>query len=1026
MREVLDTFWRLSPMLSHVFALITGYMAISALFPVRKYSTLHHFVLTLLFTGVLLYDVAHAIEFSPGVRIDARFLIIGTAEIFGGPVTATLAVLSAIAYRMTLGGTAMAGGATMVISLVSFILLDYFLLRESRRTGQLPPPKRRVLIAVGGMLISTLASPVVFHLHPGEAQAIPWPAGLVLAGLVYQVLTIALVFGVLLPQHQQATAYQKLAKSEAELRGILTAMPDTLLTFDRAGTILGAEKHSPGAWFPDVSNMVGRRLSELLPAETATGLMTDLTAVFQGSAVVDRQVTVQHDSGLIYYDVRGVRLDDSRGLAVVRDVTDRVQQEEQLSGARAKLELLANNMQDMVGLLEPDGTISYATPSCQRMENFGVQMAHVDSWSNVLSDADMDRTQQAIAAVRDGLQVEAQLEIRAHQKQTGKTVWLSTRYSQVTRNGVRTGQVLFQGRNVTEVRELERRARLAEMAVQYLTDGVVVTRARDESVVWTNRGFLLLSGHGEGDVVGKTVDFLLNSFPLQGPEAKAAALETSGTWSGELLSQRRDGSWFPEWRHISAFENPMDGDRYYVKIMRDLSQERSQQETLYSLKHRDALTGLPNRGHFVSTLKARVEQAAKESGSLAVAFIGLSGFDSITKEHGRAVADRLLKLVAVRLRAKVGETAPLARVDTNVFALLIDGSVPVPILTRNLRMIVAQFDSPFQVDRQSIHLRANVGVTRSPEDASTAEALLHKSQRALDTAHGKGSGEVVLFEQESAETGLRRVYLETALRKTLFGDATELQLEYQPRVDLATSEVLGFEALLRWHHPEYGQVSPDEVIPMAEESGLIHFLGGWVFETVCEQLALWRDAGFVLKPVSVNLSVCQMQDEKLPQRLAEAARKYNVDPELIDLEVPESEVMNDLTLTAPMLGQLRKLGFNLALDDFGTGYSTMSSLLRVPLDILKLDNSFVRDLGQNRESEIVVRELVSMAKSLELRTVAEGVETEEQRQFLRSIGCQAMQGYLFSAAVPPHTARQWLDQRPALLSGIRPGGSLRF
>jgi diguanylate cyclase (GGDEF)-like protein/PAS domain S-box-containing protein len=1026
MREVLETFWRLSPMLSHVFALITGYMAISALFPVRKVPKTHHIVLTILFTGILLFDIANAVEFSPGVRIDARFLIIGTAEIFGGPITATIAVLCAIAYRFTLGGTALAGSANMVISLLAFILLDKLLMRKSRKQGRISPPKRLVLVAVGGMLISTMASPLVFHLHPGEAQPIPWPPGLIMAGLVYEVLTIALVFGVLLPQHQQTIAYQKLAKSEAELRGILTAMPDTLLTFNTEGTILGAEKHSPGAWVPDVSKLTGRQISELLPAETATSLMAALTAVFKGTAVVEKQITVRHDDGPIFYDVRGVRLDEHRGLAVVRDVTDRVQQEEQLEGTRTKLELLASNMQDMVGLLEPDGSISYSTPSCKRIEAFGVQMEHVDSWATVLSANDMQRTLQAIEDVREGSAAEVLLELRARQPTTGRVVWLWAQFSQVTREGSRTGQVLFQGRNITEVRELEGRAKLTELAVQHITDGVVVTRASDNAVVWSNRGFLFLSGHGEGEVLGKTVDFLLNSFPLQGSEAKALALESSGTWSGELLSQRRDGSWFPEWRHITAFENPADGERYYVKILRDLSQERSHQETQYALKHRDTLTGLPNRGHFVSTLNARIEQSSEAASSFAVALVGLSDVAGNSKKYGRAEADKVLKLVAGRLRAKVGETVPLARIDTNVFAILLDGAMSAAMLNRTVRAIVGHLESTFQADEHTTPPHVSVGVACAPVDASTADSLLHKSQLALETARSKGPGEVVLFQQEAADSGLRRLSQEAALRDTLFGDASELYLEYQPRVDMATLEVLGFEALLRWRNPEFGQVAPAEFIPLAEESGLIEFLDVWVFDAVCQQIAKWQSEGLAPKPVSVNLSVSQLQDETLPQKLADTVRKYGVDPELIDLEVTESEVMRDVPLAVRTLAHLRKVGFNLALDDFGTGYSTMAHLQRLPLDVLKLDNSFIRDLGQDVESETVVRELIIMAKSLELRTVAEGVETEEQRQFLLSVGCPVMQGFLFSGAVSPTKARQWLDAQPALLAGIRPNTAFRF
>lgn len=1019
----MDTFVRMAPMLHPVFALIAGYMSLDALLPPEKHARANWAMQAVLFSAALVYALATSVEYSPGVRIDARFPIIGTAVVFGGPLVATITVAVGIAFRETLGGVAqLTGQLGMVWSLASFLLLNALLGHVTRRKGLLATPKQRLLVALGGMLLSTLGSRIFFWLHIGADQPVPWAPGLTVAALTYQGFVLILLFCGLLFQYKRGVVHRKLVTSEAELRGLLAALPDLLLTFDNSGRILDARKPTPGLLYPDLSVLVGRTLEEMVPEDAAVGFLKAVETAMAGETMIEQQFsTVMADGRTYHADVRIVRLDSRRGLAVLRDRTEKVQQEEQLNGARQKLELLAENTQDLLGLVEPDGCISYVTPSCTRHGGFTAQTQHMEAWRDVLSDEDAQRALNAIAGVRTGEQPDAELDLRVRYPKTDKFFWLRLRYSAVVRDGKLTQQIVFHARNITAVRDLERRARLAELAVQHISDGVLVTRAEDDSIVWCNRGFSTISGYPEPDAIGDSVDQLLNSFPVQGAERKAEALQATGSWSGELLSQRKDGSWFPEWRHVSLFQNPVDGDQYYVKILRDLSRERSQQETTYSLKHRDALTGMPNRGHFVSAVNVSVDRHSRESTPFAVAQLGIRDFDAIVKTYGRSVGDRLLKLVATRVHAKLGDGAPLARVEAHTFALLIERDVSTPVLNRNLRALLGQFSPPFQIDGQDIKLDACIGVARFPDDGDTAESLIHKSQLALDSGHGRsGDGQVVFFQRESADTGLRRLSLETALRKTLLSDTSELYVEYQPRIGLADKQVLGFEALLRWHHPELGQVAPGEFIPMAEESGLIHFLGGWVFEAVCKQLAAWRETGLVLKPVSVNLSVQQMQDERLPQRMVEAARKYAIEPHLIEVEVTESEVMNDLALTSGMLRQLRDMGFSIALDDFGTGYSSMAYLQRLPLDVLKLDRSFVRELGRNRESDEMVRALVAMAHSLELHTVAEGVETEEQRQFLLDTGCHAMQGFLFSPAVSEYDTRSWLAHRPAMLLGVRP------
>lgn len=710
-------------------------------------------------------------------------------------------------------------------------------------------------------------------------------------------------------------------------------------------------------------------------------------------------------------ELRVMPLRGTRVLTLVRDTCGAQCLEDVLRFRQGPLESIALALDSAIGIVEPSGEVSHA----YRNGPNGRKPARLPShakWPRYLTAAGLRELEEALNQVRSGQAKLARVSVEV--KYCLARMWLEVQLAPVLVNGQPTGQVCFIAKNTTVRHTLESRALLAEVAIQSMTDGVVVTRATDDKVVWFNKGFLTLSGRTESETIGASADLLLNSFPLKGAEGKLDALQATGNWSGELLSQRKDGSWFPEWRQVSLFEYPDTGELLYVNLIHDLSQERSHQETIYSLKHKDTLTNLPNRGHFLSMVKRRLEQLSPRQEPLAVLVLDLCKFNAINRSLGRDAGDAVLREVAARLRQRAGALAVPARIEADTFATYLEGDLPSLALSQRASNLLLPFDSPILVQGQEVYVRGHVGIARYPMDGNTAEALLNKASLAAEESVSEMDNSVRFYNNESGESGLRRLSLEMALRKTLLADANELYLEYQPKIACSGGEVVGFEALCRWTSASLGGVSPAEFIPVAEESGLIHFLGGWVFEEACRQLGEWQSQGLAVKPVAVNLSVRQMHDDKLPARLLEVTKKYKVDPALLELEITESDVMDDLALAAEVLKRLRNKGFSIALDDFGTGYSSMAYIQRLPLDTLKFDRSFVQGLGENKESDSIVTALIALAKSLTFQTVAEGVEHVRQLDFLKSAGCTAYQGYIFSPAVPAAQATSYLAPKPVL------------
>jgi diguanylate cyclase len=433
------------------------------------------------------------------------------------------------------------------------------------------------------------------------------------------------------------------------------------------------------------------------------------------------------------------------------------------------------------------------------------------------------------------------------------------------------------------------------------------------------------------------------------------------------------------------------------------------------LRHYDDLTSLPNLTLLKERLAVALAAARSHGQSLALVLIGLDGFSRINDSLGRVEGDALLKQVAHRLRqhqdqifiASIHDT--VARTESDVFALLIAELADRNYISSRISDIAGLFSQPFTTGAGEQFLGASLGVAVHPDDGDDAEALLTAAGTALRAAKQGGGGETRFFKQDMNAEASQRLALHNDLYRAL--ERNEISLFYQPQVDLASNRVVGFEALMRWQHAERGFVSPALFIPIAESDGHILKLGAWALDEACRQMAAWRAAGFAPVRVAVNLSSRQFLESNLVEQVNQALIRHQIPPACLELEITEGTAMQSGENTVAILHRLKQLGVKLALDDFGTGYSSLAYLKRFPLDVLKVDQIFVRNLTSDQGDAAIVRAVIALAKSFGMSVIAEGVEMPAQRQFLESLACEEMQGYLFSKPVPADEAARFLLPR---------------
>lgn len=525
-----------------------------------------------------------------------------------------------------------------------------------------------------------------------------------------------------------------------------------------------------------------------------------------------------------------------------------------------------------------------------------------------------------------------------------------------------------------------------------------------------NPGAERMFGYSSKEALGKNVSLLLPepSHSTQGNYVEHfLSSDGQDTIGGgrEVAALRKNGETFPmDWR-VSEFSHA--GQRQFIGIMRDITERKAAESKILHLANHDNLTNLPNRNLVQDRIQQTIATAKREDSHFAVMFIDLDKFKVINDSLGHDTGDLLLQTVAQRLTASLRTGDTVGRQGGDEFIVLLTSLNTAEDAALVAQKILRNMSEPCLLNGYELHTSASIGIAVYPQDGDNVETLLKNSDTAMYHAKDSGRSNFQFFTQSMNAIAAERLLMETRLRQAM--ERNELSLHYQPLVNLADGSIAATEALLRWHHPSQGMISPDRFIPVAEDSGLIVPLGEWVFRQACLQLKEWQHQGVPLRRMAINLSPRQFRQPHLVQTFCSILNETGVDPGWVGLEITENVIMENPEESIIRLKQLQALGIELSLDDFGTGYSSLSYLKRFPIDKLKIDQSFIHDITTNANDEAMVAAIIVMAHRLNIRVVAEGVETEAQLDFLREHGCDQYQGYYFSKPLPAEMLRSKLD-----------------
>ncbi|MDB5839751.1 MAG: hypothetical protein JWQ23_1703 [Herminiimonas sp.] len=464
----------------------------------------------------------------------------------------------------------------------------------------------------------------------------------------------------------------------------------------------------------------------------------------------------------------------------------------------------------------------------------------------------------------------------------------------------------------------------------------------------------------------------------------------------ESRHRHRDGTVFPVEMRIGPIE--INGNQHLLSLVRDVTERKELQDHIQHLAYHDPLTNLPNRAMFNRHLSHALIQARRYSKGLAVLFIDLDRFKNINDTLGHDAGDRLLQEMARRLSASLRSGDLVARLGGDEFVVLIEEVSDSSRVIQVARQILGALVKEYPLDGQLIHITASIGISTFPEDGRDEFSLMKHADVAMYRAKDGGKNNFQFYSAQMDLHSAAQLALESGLRRAI--DRNELVLHYQPKVEARSGRISGAEVLVRWQHPELGLLQPEDFIPLAEETGLIVPLTKWVLRKACGQNQLWKNQGLPPLRIAVNLSARQFADEKLMSDVASTLSEIGMDPTLLELEITESMMMRDIDNTIAVLSGLKELGIRIAIDDFGIGYSSLSHLKQFPIDIIKIDRSFITDVPGNQADAAIADAIIAMGKSLKIIVVAEGVEEPEQLEFLRSRGCDEIQGFFFSRPLP--------------------------
>jgi diguanylate cyclase (GGDEF)-like protein/PAS domain S-box-containing protein len=682
------------------------------------------------------------------------------------------------------------------------------------------------------------------------------------------------------------------------------------------------------------------------------------------------------------------------------------QSRNELRKQRGILQSVLDSMGDGVAVADEAGEYLLLNPVAERfigkLKNIGDEQDRSRRYGFFLSDQATHYPMSQLPlskAIRGESCDHVELFLRNASNPDGS--WLSvTARPLVDKAGFAKGGVAVFS-DITSSKQAQRQMELTARVFEQSAEGIIIFNT-DKNILSVNPAFCQMTGYKPEELLGCSLDAVqyierADQYTDHIWNSIWQHVDREGYWQGEIREQRSDGEIFPVFLSVSVVFDERGKIINYIGINRDITQHKEAEAHIHQLAYYDALTELPNRFLLNDRIEQAISQAHREMRAVTLMFLDLDRFKNINDSLGHRVGDGVLVETARRLDSMKRGEDTVSRLGGDEFILLFpntdsDGAAHIA------RKIINLLSEPFRIGNHELMVTPSIGISIFPIDGESPEALIQNADSAMYRAKQDGRSTFRFFTQAMYLRANRMLKLENALRNAL--SRQELSLHYQPQVDIQSGSIIGCEALLRWKHPEYGMVSPMEFVPIAEDSGQILQIGEWVLQTALEQIKSWEKAGFPLLPISVNLSVVQFRQINLIEKIRQILKETGVPPEYLELELTESITMEEPVIAINIMNRLHQCGIKLSIDDFGTGYSSLSYLKRFNLNRLKIDRSFIQDITVDPEDEEIVKTIIGLARSLKLRTIAEGVETREQMLILKMEGCDEIQGYYYSKPLP--------------------------
>ena len=796
----------------------------------------------------------------------------------------------------------------------------------------------------------------------------------------------------------------------ADSQAILDAIPDLIFRISRDGTYLDFKQAAAIPLLLDPEKFLGKNIFDVVPEHIARVTMESIERTARSHEPVTFHYQLEINGDTYSYEARIVEsgLKDEF-LAIVRDVTVQDDILRKLEENETKYRALFENANDSIILMSKDQFIDCNSKTleifgCKREEIIGnTPMAFSPAQQPDGRDSD-EKAQEKIVATLAG---KPQRFEWLHRKLDGTSFETEVSLNRITLNEQTLLQAII--RDITDRKTRDAQVSKLSSVMEQTADIIVVTDT-EGIIEYVNPSFERITGYTYNEAVNNSPGLVASGLHKSEFYKHMWETITAGeSYSNIFINRRKDGSLYYEEKTITPIKDQSGTITHYVATGKDISERIQIQERLQHMAHHDALTDLPNRNLFLDRLQQALNRARWHNRLVAVMFMDLDRFKNINDTLGHNVGDQLLLELSRRLGGTVRDGDTIARFGGDEFAILLDDIDSDSHISSLAQKLLDTLSMPFKINKQELFVTASIGVSIFPNDGDDSDTLLRNADVAMYRAKDMGKNNYQFYSDDLSARIFERLTLENHLRHAL--ERNEFVLYYQPQVDARTNKISGVEALLRWQHPELGLVTPNNIIPLLEETGLIEKVGHWVLETACRQSRAWHDTGWPFIHMSVNISSRQFNNTNFISSVHDIINQAEINPEFLELELTESMLMRNASSTVNALHSLSGRGVRFAIDDFGTGYSSLTYLRRFPIDTIKIDRSFIHDVTDNPDDAAIASAIIVMAQSLSLNVIAEGVENQKQLDFLTSRNCHYLQGNFFSRPLPAEELTRLLEDQ---------------